>query len=117
MKTKFLISIIGLLLGINLAYSQSISIEKVKDLLTEKEISLDELQNQGGRVLLGEGSGAGLVMPYQKVLVVITEDEAILKNEILGTDFNGPMELTNLVSFEVQGAMFFKDQVKGIVYK
>lgn len=117
MIAKFLTLALMAFFTINLSWSQSISIQKVKDLLIQKEISLDQLQGQGAKVLLGEGSGAGLVMPYQKILVVFTDDEAILKQEILGTEFEGSSELSNLVSFEIQGALIFKDQVKGIVYQ
>lgn len=111
------ILLMSFLFTLSSGFAQELSLDKAKELLARKNVSLSKLNASGAKVLLGEGSGAGLVAPYQKIMVVFTKDQAILKQEILETEFSGTPMLKNLVSLEAPGTMVFKDQVKGVILK
>lgn len=99
------------------SFGQKLSIERAKILLEEKNLSIDQLKSSGAKILLGEGSGAGFTTPYQDVLIVLTDGEAILKDEISSPKFEKNASLNELISLEIPGAIIYKDQVKGVIYK
>ena len=79
---KALLLTLSLLLSFS---SFAISKGDLEKLLAEKNLTLGDFQNS--KVLLGEVTGAGKSLPFSKVAVIVTEQEAILSNEIVDVSF------------------------------
>ena len=80
-----------LLISLSMLFSlqalASLSRTQAARLLQERNIQLSARENAGARLLLGEVTGAGLVIPVEKVELVIAQNRVILKKEIESMDF------------------------------
>jgi hypothetical protein len=88
---------------------------KIEALLKSKNISLQKMEQQGAKVLMGEVTGHKNAVPFAKIQVLITEKKAILKNEIDSVDFQGAKQFGNIVVVRSQGLYVLKQDVKAII--
>lgn len=87
-------------------------------LLQQRQLSLQQMERSGARLLLGEVTGAGFVLPADRVQVVFVRGEAILRKEIESMDFSPATgSLKDLSSFRVRGMYFTKEDVRGAIVK
>lgn len=87
-------------------------------LLQQRQLSLQQMERSGARLLLGEVTGAGFVLPADRVQVVFVRGEAILRKEIESMDFSPATgSLKDLSSFRVRGMYFTKEDIRGAVVK
>jgi hypothetical protein len=92
--------------------------EQAGRLLEQRQLSLRQLEGQGARLLLGEVTGAGFVIPQERVQVVFLRERAILRHEIESMDFSpftGKMQ--DLASFRVHGSYYLKEDIKAVLLK
>lgn len=83
-------------------------------LLQERNIQLSARENAGARLLLGEVTGAGLVIPVEKVELVIAQNRVILKKEIESMDFAPhTLRLKDLSSFRAHGVYYTREDIQG----
>jgi hypothetical protein len=83
-------------------------------LLQSRNIQLQSRESAGARLLLGEVTGAGFVIPVDKVELVIAHNRVILKKEIESMDFvPHTLKLTDLSSFRAHGVYFTKEDIQG----
>jgi hypothetical protein len=113
---KIILVIVALISLINQSSAQSLSREQVAELLAQRNISLTQLESRGSRLLLGEVTGAGKVT-NDRIQVIVTTDQALLKNEIDSMDSMQPEVLQNLQSFRAQGTYFLKSDIKAVIVK
>ena len=93
------------------------SAAKAEQLLKQKKIELIKFQNDAFKIHFGEVSGAGKSVQFDKVQVVFTKEEAILKKEIQFVDFAGKETLEHVEGIHFQGQFIAKDLLKGVIYK
>lgn len=87
-------------------------------LLQQRQISLAEQERSGARLLLGEVTGAGFVLPAERVEVVFIRGQAILRSEIESMDFSPATgRLKDLSSFRVRGLYFTREDVRGALVR
>lgn len=87
-------------------------------LLQQRQLSLPQLERSGARLLLGEVTGAGFVLPAERVEVVFVRGQAILRQEIESMDFSPATgRLKDLASFRVGGLYFTRDDVRGALVR
>lgn len=108
------IIILLFLLSSNLFSSQIFDIGNV---LERSNISV----GRNHEIILGEFTGAGMEVEIDKVLVFVTEQEAILKKEIEKINFNGEFTGTSLVSeidsLEINGDVILAEELAALVIK
>ncbi len=95
--------------------SHALTRGEIDVLLKEKGVQLVEMEIRGMRLLMGEVSGHINAVPFSKVHVLITENEAILKTEIDSVDFNGAQNLGGVVSVRYNGQYVMKKDVKATI--
>lgn len=88
---------------------------EVAALLKEKNVSLQQLEQKGAQVILGEVTGHNSALPFSKIQVILTSDEAILRGEIDSVDFKGTQQLGNVVAVRFQGQYVLKQDVKAVI--
>ncbi len=113
---KTLILFLGLLTAFQALAMDRTQAER---LLQARQLSLRQLEQGGGRLLVGgEVTGAGLVMPTDRVQIVIVQDRVILKREIESMDFS-PLtgKLGDLDSFRVGGTYYTREDIRGVVIR
>jgi hypothetical protein len=87
-------------------------------LLQERQLTLRGLEQSGGKLILGEVTGAGLVLPADRLQVVLLQDRAVLKREIESMAFSPVTgKLGDLDSFRVGGTYFTREDIRGVVVK
>lgn len=89
--------------------------QEMEVLLRVKNTSLNKLESGGNRLLMGEVTGHNSALPFSKVQILITEDEAILKQEISAVDFKGVPQLGNVIAVHAQGQYVLKQDVKAVI--
>jgi hypothetical protein len=90
--------------------------QQIETLLNQKNMTLMQLEQRGAQVLLGEVTGHGRAVPFNKVQVLFTESEAILKHEIDSVEFKGGAEqLGNISTVRFQGQYVLKQDVKAAI--
>ena len=112
---KALILFMGLLTAF-----QALALDRVQAdrLLQERQLSLRGLEQGGGKLILGEVTGAGLVLPADRLQVVLLQDRAVLKREIESMAFSPVTgKLGDLDSFRVGGTYFTREDIRGVVVK
>lgn len=112
---KALILVMGLLTAF-----QALALDRgqADRLLQERQLSLRQMEQGGNRLLLGEVTGAGLVLPADRVQVVLLQDRAVLKREIESMAFSPVTgKLGDLDSFRVGGTYFTREDIRGVVVK
>jgi hypothetical protein len=88
----------------------------VEKLLQEKNKSLKNFESQA--IILGEVTGAGKKLPLSRVSVIITENEAILNNEITEASFkNDISQIGNLDQLRTRSAIVELQDIKGIIHR
>lgn len=110
MKTLF-----ALLVLLTSLASHALTRPQLEALLKEKGVNLVEMEMRGMRLLMGEVTGHINAVPFSKVQVLITENEAILKKEIDSVDFSGSQILGSVVSVRFNGQYVLKKDVKATI--
>lgn len=99
------------------AFSQNLTRADAERLLQQRNVNLQQVESQGGRLIIGEVTGGGRVVPVERVQAVIVADRAVLKREIISMDFqpsNGN-QVGQLDSFRVGGSYYTREDVRAIV--
>ncbi len=92
----------------------TINRSQAERLLLERNIQLSTRENSGARLLLGEVTGAGFVIPVEKIELVIAQNRVILRKEIESMDFvPHTLKLQDLSSFRAYGVYFTKEDIQG----
>ncbi len=87
-------------------------------LLQERNISLAASESAGARLLLGEVTGAGFVVPMEKVELVIAQNRVFLRKEIEAVDFvPHTQRLNDLSSFRAKGLYFTRDDIQATLVR
>lgn len=107
-----------LLITLSLLFSlqalASMNRTQAERLLLERNIQLSARENAGARLLLGEVTGAGLVIPVEKVELVIAQNRVIFKKEIESMDFAPhTLRLKDLSSFRAHGVYYTREDIQG----
>lgn len=95
--------------------SQALDRTQLEILLKEKGVDLLEVEMRGMKVLMGEVSGHIKAIPFSKVQMLVTEREAILKDEIDSVDFSGNQTMGSIVSVRFNGQYVMKKDVKATI--
>lgn len=88
---------------------------QLESLLKEKGINLAEVEIKGMKVLMGEVTGHINAVPFSKVQILVTNKEAILKNEIDSVDFRSGATLGDIISVRYSGQYILKKDVKATI--
>ena len=87
-------------------------------LLQQRQVNLRQLEQGGSKLLLGEVTGAGFVLPADRVQVILLNDRAVVKKEIEGMDFRPVSgKLSDLDSFRAGGTYFTREDIRGVVVR
>lgn len=100
------------------AFSQeAITRASAERLLQQRNVNLQQVEAQGGRLILGEVTGGGRVIPTDRLQVVIVDNRAVLKREIISMDFNpsSGSQIGQLDSFRVGGTYYTRQDVQAVV--
>ena len=91
----------------------------VKSIMQKKEMSLQQMLNNGHALLLGEVTGAGKPISLDKVKVVITSSEAFKMSNVQRIEFkkSGGLKLQNVDFFEINGQVIDSQEIKALVVK
>jgi hypothetical protein len=84
-------------------------------LLKEKGIEIKELEMKGMQIYMGEVTGHINQVPFSKVQILVTQNEAIPKSEIDSVDFNGAQNLGSVVAVRFNGQYITKQDVKATI--
>jgi hypothetical protein len=95
--------------------TMAITRASIQSLLLQKGTSLESLEKQGYKSILGETTGHAKSVPLSKVVVIITEEEVILKKEIEGTEVSGAPVVGNLQSVRFNGQYINSSDVVGVI--
>lgn len=95
--------------------SMAIDRSGIQELLQQKGTSLEILERQGNKALMGEVTGHAKSVPVGKVVVILTNDEAILKREIEGTEVSGTPVVGNLKSVRFNGQYITAQEIVGVI--
>lgn len=110
MKILFLILTLVLTLPVF-----AIDFVSVQQLLKQKGTSLEAQSQKGNKAILGEVTGHAKSIPVSKVVVIITNHEAILKQEIEGTEVSGAPVVGNLQSVRFNGQYITAQEIVGVI--
>lgn len=87
-------------------------------LIQQRSINLQTLEQNGARLILGEVTGGGRVLPADRVEVILLQDRAVLKREVVSMDFSPVTgRLGDLSSFRVGGLYYTAEDVRGVVVR
>lgn len=111
---KFLIC---LMILANSLLSFSLTREEAIILLAQKNVSLQQLEDQGSQLLLGEVTGGGKSIPMGQVRAILTNESAILQNEIHDIEFSGSPVLSAVELFKTAGEIVLKQEIVGVIVK
>jgi hypothetical protein len=95
--------------------SQALTRPQLEILLKEKGINLAEVEMKGMKVLMGEVSGHINAVPFSKVQILVTDNEAILKSEIDSVDFSGAQNMGGVASVRFNGQYVMKKDIKATI--
>ncbi len=95
--------------------SMAITRASLQSLLLQKGTSLEALEKKGYKSVLGEVTGHAKSVPLSKVVVMVTENEAIMKNEIESTEVSGAALVGNLQSVRFNGQYINSSDIVGII--
>ena len=92
--------------------------EHVNQLLSKRDLSLQQLERQGHELLLGEVTGAGRIINLNQVQIILLQDRIVLKKEIESiSTINHKSGLKDLESFRAFGLYFTREDIKGVISK
>lgn len=104
-----------LLLSLLISFgAQALTLAEMEVLLRAKGLSVGELQARNMQVFMGENTGHLEGLPFNRVHVLLTESEAILKHEIESVDLSG-QTLGGLKSLRHNGQYILKQDVKAVI--
>jgi hypothetical protein len=107
-----------LLLLLNCFESEAFDRIQAEQLLNQRQIQLRQLEQAGGQLLLGEVTGAGKVIPIERVQILFLDQKALFKKEIESLEFIPRTgALKDLDSFRHEGLYYTGEQVRGVVLK
>lgn len=109
---KILFTILLFILSVG---AQALTRNQLEVLLKDKGVNLVEIEMKGMKILMGEVTGHINAIPFAKVYILVTENEAILKSEIDSVDFNGSQNLGAVVSLRFSGQYVLKKDVKATI--
>lgn len=92
--------------------------QDAEQLLNQRNFSLQNFENQGERLLLGEVTGGGKIINLEDVSAIFLEQQVILKKEI--ESFHTQEETSTLSAvdtFRANGLYFSKEEIKAILLK
>lgn len=116
MKAIVLIAVMVLMAIVNTAHAMDRSL--AAQLISQRNLNLTSLEQTGAQLILGEVTGGGKVLPADRVQVILLQDRAILKREIVGMDFSPVTgKLGDLDSFRVGGLYYTKEDIRGVVIR
>ncbi len=95
--------------------SMAITQANLQQLLKQKGTSLEEQSRKGNKAILGEVTGHAKSIPLSKVVIIVTEGEAILKQEIEGTEVSGAPVVGNLQSVRFNGQYVPSSGIVGVI--
>lgn len=95
--------------------TMAITRASLQSLLQQKGTSIEALERQGYKSVLGEVTGHAKSIPLSKVVVIITEDEAILSSEIESTQASGAQVVGNLQTVRFNGQYINGSDVVGVI--
>jgi hypothetical protein len=95
--------------------SMAIDQASLQQLLKQKGTSLEEQSRKGNKAILGEVTGHAKSVPLSKVVIIVTEGEAILKQEIEGTEVSGAPVVGNLQSVRFNGQYVPSSGIVGVI--
>lgn len=95
--------------------SMAIDRASIQQLLQQKGTSLEALERQGHKAVLGEVTGHAKSVPVGKVVVILTNDEAIMKREIEGTEVAGAPIVGNIKSVRFSGQYITAQEIVGVI--
>jgi len=104
------------LLIISMLFSQStfaLTRAQINELLSHKGLTLENLEGQGAKALAGEVTGHGIL--FNQVRVLLTEHEAILKDEIDSVTFSKNPVLKDVQSVRFNGQYVLKSDLRGAI--
>ena len=102
----------SLLLVLLFSFSASaLTRTKVEDLLRQRGLTIQELGEQNMEVFMGENTGH---LPFNKVRILLTENEAILESEIDSVEMSGST-LGSVKSVRYNGRYLLKRDIKAAV--
>lgn len=95
--------------------TMAITQASLQQLLQQKGTSLEAQARKGNKAILGEVTGHAKSIPLAKVVIIVTEDEAILKQEIEGTEVSGAQVIGNLQSVRFNGQYVPSSAIVGVI--
>lgn len=89
-----------------------------QQLLAERNLNLSTMERAGAQLLLGEVTGGGRVLPADRVQVILLNNKAVLKSEIVSMDFSPVTgRIGDLDSFRVGGIYHTREDIRGVVIR
>lgn len=107
---KTLLLIVTLLLSVTL-HAQEFRRLHAERLLSGRRLSLEQFEQRGSELLLGEVTGAGRTLNIERVEVLFLADQAILKSEIES------LPQTDLDSFRAHGIYYTVEDIRAVLLK
>lgn len=93
----------------------AIDFVSVQELLKQKGTSLEAQSQKGNKAILGEVTGHAKSIPVSKVVVILTNDEAILNHEIEATEVSGTSVIGNIQSVRYNGQYITAQEIVGVI--
>lgn len=91
--------------------ASALTMEQLEVLLKQKGIEVRDLNSRNMTIYMGENTGH---LPFSKVQILVTENEAILKKEIDSADLSG-QNLGSMNSVRYNGQYILKQDVKAAI--
>lgn len=93
----------------------ALDLASVQSLLKQKGTSLEAQSMKGNKAVLGEVTGHAKSIPVSKVVIILTKDEAILKQEIEATEVSGAEVVGNIQSVRFNGQYITAEEIVGVI--
>jgi len=93
----------------------AIDLVSVQQLLKQKGTSLEAQAQKGNKAILGEVTGHAKSVLLSKVVVILTNEEAILRHEIEGTEVSGGPLVGNLQTVRFSGQYITAREIVGVI--
>lgn len=113
MKALFLIAVM-------LMSARAFSMDRVQaqQLLSQRNLNLQNLERNGSQLMLGEVTGGGRLLPAERVQAILLDGQAVLKSEIVSMDFSPVTgRIGDLDSFRVGGIYHTRQDIRGVVIR
>ncbi len=105
-----------LLLCLMLSVSaHALTLAELEVLLQAKGLSVGQLQARDMQIFMGENTGHLEGLPFNRVQILATDNEAILRHEIDSVDLSGGQTLGNMKSLRHNGQYILKSDVRAVI--